>query len=256
MELAGFSIIQPKVSAWVGRVLNLHLISTHISTWENAAFWWNIHYINAASEYIHMVQSKWTNNSFLVLCGRCGILKLKNFPGSREEAQIDIDHCHLACWGKGEESGGDKIPWVAIGGGFSHIFFMFTPQIGEDFHFDSHIFQRGWLKPPTRFFRLTFLWRGLRFYSNPILGVARDGCGGSQLRIYPNQLRSLVFYGSPWNQKCRKRAPGPWFREGENHLESSVGPTDQLPCWFFFFRPRSCLDLTATNLHDFHGCEI
>ena len=54
MELATFSIIQPQVSAWVGRDLNLHLISTHISTWENAAFWWNIHYINAASEWIYI----------------------------------------------------------------------------------------------------------------------------------------------------------------------------------------------------------
>ena len=140
-------------------------------------------------------------------------------------------------WQKGKRlSVGDKmIPWSLLDLVVSHIF-VCSPRFGEDFHFDSHIFQRGLVQPPTRFFQIDFFVSGVfRFYSNPILGVARDGCGGSQLRIYPNQLRSLVFYGSPWNQKCRKRAPGPWFREGENHLESSVGPTDQLPCWCFFF---------------------
>ena len=26
----------------------------------------------------------------------------------------------------------------------TQIFFMFTPKIGKDSHFDEHIFQRGW----------------------------------------------------------------------------------------------------------------
>ena len=29
-------------------------------------------------------------------------------------------------------------------------FFMFTPKIGEDSQFDEHLFQMGWMKPPTR----------------------------------------------------------------------------------------------------------
>ena len=33
---------------------------------------------------------------------------------------------------------------VVIGGGNSNIFGIFTPQIGEDFQFDEHIFQMGW----------------------------------------------------------------------------------------------------------------
>ena len=30
-----------------------------------------------------------------------------------------------------------------LGGGFKDLF-IFTPKIGEDFHLDEHIFQRGW----------------------------------------------------------------------------------------------------------------
>ena len=38
-----------------------------------------------------------------------------------------------------------------LGGGNSNIFGIFTPEIGEDSHFDEHIFQRGGEKPPTSF---------------------------------------------------------------------------------------------------------
>jgi len=31
-----------------------------------------------------------------------------------------------------------------ITGWWFQIFYMFTPKIGEDSHFDEHIFQRGW----------------------------------------------------------------------------------------------------------------
>ncbi len=36
---------------------------------------------------------------------------------------------------------------IKLGGGFKY--FLFSPLVGEDSHFDEHIFQRG-LKPPTR----------------------------------------------------------------------------------------------------------
>ena len=29
-------------------------------------------------------------------------------------------------------------------------YFLFSPLFGEMIHFDEHIFQMGWLKPPTR----------------------------------------------------------------------------------------------------------
>ena len=209
MELAGFSIIQPQVSAWVGRVLNLHLISTHISTWENAAFWWNIHYINAAtaSEYIHMVHLKMNEYcSFLVLCGGwCVSWKLKL---SRIQRRGPGWHWPLSPGNKGKG-------WVLatkyhelLGGGFTYIF-LCSPLFGEDFHFDSHIFQIGLVETTNSIEDWLFCEWGLRFYSNPILGEARDGCGGSQLRIYPNQLRSLVFNGSPFFTKMATTGPGP-----------------------------------------------
>ena len=37
-----------------------------------------------------------------------------------------------------------------LGGGNSNIFYFHTLNLGEDSHFDEHIFQMGW-KPPTRF---------------------------------------------------------------------------------------------------------
>ena len=44
------------------------------------------------------------------------------------------------------------IQWASKPGWwFFQTFFIFTPKIGEDdSQFDDHIFQRGWLKPPTR----------------------------------------------------------------------------------------------------------
>ena len=35
-----------------------------------------------------------------------------------------------------------------LGGGFKY--FLCSPLFREDFQFDEHIFQMGWLKPPTR----------------------------------------------------------------------------------------------------------
>ena len=37
-----------------------------------------------------------------------------------------------------------------LGGGNSHIFVIFTPKIGGRWTHDKHIFQRGWVQPPTR----------------------------------------------------------------------------------------------------------
>ena len=33
----------------------------------------------------------------------------------------------------------------------TQIFFMFTPKIGKDSHFDEHIFQRGWFNHQAEF---------------------------------------------------------------------------------------------------------
>ena len=232
MELAGFSIIQPQVSAWVGRVLNLHLISTHITTWEKCSIL--MEHINAAIEYIPVVQSKWTNNNnrFLVLCGRCGILKLKL---SRIQRRGPDWHWPLSPGKKGK---GWVVRW------WFHIFFlMFTPQIGEDESILILIFFKG------------VGWNHQLDFSDWLFCDGVFGC---------TQIPALgEFQGTDvevLSWECRKRAPGPWFREGENHGGESPSdqrtPTSLLRC-FFFLRPNgSCLDLTATNLHDFHGCEI
>ena len=48
------------------------------------------------------------------------------------------------------------------------IFFIFTPNLGEDFQFDEHIFQLGWnLKPPTRkaFFHIPANFWGINLFS-------------------------------------------------------------------------------------------
>ena len=42
-------------------------------------------------------------------------------------------------------------PWQSLGGGNSNILDFFSPDPwGRWTHFDEHIFQRGWLQPPTR----------------------------------------------------------------------------------------------------------
>ena len=48
-----------------------------------------------------------------------------------------------------------KMPLVmffkdTLGGGFKY-FFMFTPKLGDDSHFDEHIFPNGLVQPPTSF---------------------------------------------------------------------------------------------------------
>ena len=46
-------------------------------------------------------------------------------------------------WSVGFLTPNDMIP-TGLGGGNSNMLGLFTPNLGEDSHFDEHIFQRGW----------------------------------------------------------------------------------------------------------------
>ena len=57
---------------------------------------------------------------------------------------VVLDPC--LCGGNSTCSTGwvDGYKGIYLGGGNSNIFGIFTPKIGEDFHFDEHICQMGW----------------------------------------------------------------------------------------------------------------
>ena len=96
-----------------------------------------------------------------------------------------------------------KEEWWLLGGGFKYFFF--SPLVGEDFPFDEHIFQMGWLKPPTRL--IILLREGLPPIDShgkrlPLLEPQQDVCVSLLLRMVRPRPRALCF-GSPWRRMLR-----------------------------------------------------
>ena len=52
--------------------------------------------------------------------------------------------------------------YIYLGGGNSNIFGIFTPKMGEDSHFDEHIFQMGWFNHQLDMWNCLVVYHGER----------------------------------------------------------------------------------------------
>ena len=91
-------------------------------------------------------------------------------------------------------------------GGWFQTCFMFIPNLGEDAHFDEHMFQGGWFNHQLARFGW-FLWFSCRnIYQSHGLKPPPSGC---------------VF--QPWTMKARRREPG-FFGQKPGYTTDFRGP--------------------------------
>ena len=111
-----------------------------------------------------------------------------------------------------------------LGGGNSNIYVVFTPNIGEDSHFDDHFFQLGWFNhQPVNVGKRYMGWYGQGIHHHQSLAFGHQRINGWGVAVhlwllwYPGCW--CQWHSNPWSYLGQKRGFVERFWEGGNSAE-------------------------------------